>query len=111
MQEFAQKISNKFGVLPDGIDVKFWYNGLAFTEKCLSYVDDKIHAGGSFQRADVAALTADDTALHLVAGQGHHADGGLAAVVGSAAADGLTDDLFGVSSLRTNPFQRESWQA
>ena len=37
MQEFAQKISNKFGDLPDGIDVKFWYNGLAFTEKCLSY--------------------------------------------------------------------------
>ena len=37
MQGFAQKISNKFGDLPDGIDVKFWYNGLAFTEKCLSY--------------------------------------------------------------------------
>ncbi len=37
MQGFAQKISNKFGDLPDGIDVKFWYNSLAFTEKCLSY--------------------------------------------------------------------------
>ena len=58
-------------------------------------VDDKIHAGGSFQRADVAALTADDTALHLVAGQGHHADGGLAAVVSGAAADGLTDHVAG----------------
>ena len=58
-------------------------------------IDDKIHAGGSFQRADVAALTADDTALHLVAGQGHHADGGLAAVVSGAAADGLTDHVAG----------------
>ena len=58
-------------------------------------IDDKIHAGGSFQRADVAALTADDPALHLVAGQGHHADGGLAAVVSGAAADGLTDHVAG----------------
>ena len=37
MQGFAQKISNKFGDLSDGIDVKFWYNSLAFIEKCLSY--------------------------------------------------------------------------
>lgn len=37
MQEFAQKISNKFGDLPDGMGAKFWYNSLAFTEKCLSY--------------------------------------------------------------------------
>ena len=37
MQGFAQKISNKFGDLPDGKGAKFWYNGLAFTEKCLSY--------------------------------------------------------------------------
>mgnify|MGYP001340490854 CR=1 FL=1 len=37
MQEFAQKISNKFGDLPDGKGAEFWYNSLAFTEKCLSY--------------------------------------------------------------------------
>ena len=52
MQEFAQKISNKFGDLPDGMGAKFWYNSLAFTEKCLSYdkqSNDKtavLHASG-----------------------------------------------------------------
>ena len=35
-------------------------------------VDDQIHAGHGLQGADVAALPADDAALHLVVGQGHH---------------------------------------
>ena len=56
-------------------------------------VDDEVDAGDGLKRADVAALAADDAALHFVAGQRHHADGGLAAVVGSAAADGLTDQI------------------
>ena len=43
-----------------------------------------IHTGSRFQCTDVAALAADDAALHFVAGQRHHTDGGLAAVVGSS---------------------------
>ena len=35
-------------------------------------VDDEVHARGGFQRADVAALAADDAALHFIAGQRHH---------------------------------------
>ena len=38
---------------------------------------------------------ADDAALHLVVGQGHHADGSLRHVVGGAALDGDGDDLAG----------------
>ncbi len=54
----------------------------------------RVHAGRGLQSADVAAFAADDAALHFVAGQRHHTDGGLAAVVGSAAAaDVLTDQV------------------
>src|SRR5699024_160099 len=45
--------------------------------------------------ADVAALAADDPALHLVAGQGHHGDGGFAGMIGGAPADGLGDHVAG----------------
>ena len=58
-------------------------------------VDDEIHAGGGLQGADVAALTADDPALHVVVGQRHNAHGGLAGVVGGAAGDGLANQLPG----------------
>ncbi len=58
-------------------------------------VDDEVHAGGGLQGADVAALAADDPALHLVAGQGHHGDGGLAGMIGGAPADGLGDHVAG----------------
>ena len=58
-------------------------------------VDDQVHAGGGFQGADVAALAADDAALHLVVGQGNHAHGGLAGMVGGTPGDGLADHLAG----------------
>ena len=58
-------------------------------------VDDEVHTGGRFQRTDVAALAADDAALHLIAGQRHHADGGLAAMVGCTAGNGLPDEVAG----------------
>ena len=58
-------------------------------------IDDEVNAGGRLKGADVAALTADDAALHLVAGQRDDADGGLAAVVSSTAADGLADEVAG----------------
>ena len=58
-------------------------------------VDDEVHAGQGLQRADVAALPADDTALHLVVGQGDHRDGGLRHVVGGTALNRQGDDLSG----------------
>ena len=58
-------------------------------------VDDQIRAGKRLQRADVAALAANDAALHLVIGQRHHADGDLGHVVGGAALDGGGHDLAG----------------
>ena len=58
-------------------------------------VDNQVHAGEGFNGPDVPALPADDAALHLVVGQGHHADGGFADVVGRAALDGQGDDLPG----------------
>ncbi len=58
-------------------------------------VNDQIHPGDGLQGADISALPADDPALHLVVGQGHHGDGGLGGVVGGAALDGGGDDLPG----------------
>ena len=58
-------------------------------------VDDKVTARGGFECTDVAALAANDTALHFVAGQRHNADGGLAGGVCRAAGDGLADQLTG----------------
>ena len=58
-------------------------------------VDDQVAAGGGLQGADVAPFPADDPALHLVGGQRHHADRGLAGGVGRAAGDGLADHFPG----------------
>ena len=58
-------------------------------------VDDQIGTGERLQCADVAALAADDTALHLVIGQGNHADGNLSHMVRGTALDGSGHDLTG----------------
>ena len=58
-------------------------------------VDDQVHPGQSLNGPDVPALTADDPALHLIVGQGHHADGRLAHMVRGAPLDGQGDDLPG----------------
>ena len=55
-------------------------------------VDDQVDAGRELERADVAALAADDAALHVVARQIDDGDRGLDGVVGGAALDGLGDD-------------------
>ena len=60
-------------------------------------VDDEVHPGQGLQGADVAALAADDAALHFVIGQRDHRHGGLRHVVGGAALDGQGDDLPGLS--------------
>ena len=58
-------------------------------------VNDEVTAGGGLQGTDVAALAANDAALHLVAGQRHNADGGLAGGVSRAAGNGLANQLTG----------------
>ena len=58
-------------------------------------VDDELDAGGGLERADVAALAADDAPLHVVARQIDDRDGGLDGVLGGAALDGVGDDLLG----------------
>ena len=58
-------------------------------------VDDEIHTGQSLDGTDVAALAADDTALHLVIGQGNHTDGQLGHGVRRAALDGLSHHFAG----------------
>ena len=58
-------------------------------------VDDEIHTGQRLDGTDVAALAADDAALHLVIGQGNHRDGGFGHMVGGAALNGQGQDLLG----------------
>ena len=58
-------------------------------------VDDEVHAGEGLQGADIPALPADDPALHLVVGQGHHGHGGLGHVVCGTSLDGQPHDLLG----------------
>ena len=58
-------------------------------------VDNKVDARYHLERADVSALTADDSALHFVIGQRHDGDGSLGGVVGGAALDGRGDYLTG----------------
>ena len=56
-------------------------------------VDDHVHAGRLLEAADVAALAADDAALHVVAGDRHRADRVVARLLGGVALDRLEDDL------------------
>ena len=56
-------------------------------------VDDEIDARQLLERANVAALAADDTTLHFVAGQINDGDRDLGRVVGGAALNGLGDYL------------------
>ena len=56
-------------------------------------VDDQVDAGGLLEGADVAALAADDAALHLVRRDGHDGDRHLRGVVDHDALDGGDDDV------------------
>ena len=58
-------------------------------------VDDQIDAGDGLEGADVAALAANDAALHIVVGQGDHGNGGFGRVIGGTALNGGGDDLAG----------------
>ena len=58
-------------------------------------VDDQIDAGGLLQSPDVAALAADDPALHLIRWQVDDRDGVLGRVVRGHPLDGGHDDVAG----------------
>src|SRR5205807_6972618 len=59
-------------------------------------VHDHVHAGGLLEGADVAALAADDPALHVVRGNVHGADRGVGGVLGGVALDGGGQDFAGL---------------
>ena len=56
-------------------------------------VDDQVDTGCRFERADVAALAADDAALHLLVGDGHDGGRDLADGVARVALNGHRQDL------------------
>ena len=58
-------------------------------------VDDEVDAGGQLEGADVAALAADDAALHVLGGERHDRDGGLGDDLGGEALHRRRDDLAG----------------
>ena len=58
-------------------------------------VDDEVDAGEVLQGADVAALAADDAALHVVGRQRHHRHGGVGHVAGGRALDADGEDVLG----------------
>ena len=58
-------------------------------------VDDHVDAGDRFEGPDVAALAADDAALHLVAGQVHDADHGLGGLLAGHPLHRLDHDRLG----------------
>ena len=84
---YDQLLQCQSGNLPaDGIEAGDG-NGLG------GIVDDQVHAGDGLQSPDVPALPANDAALHLIVGQGHHGDGGLCGMIRRAALNGGGDDL------------------
>ena len=56
-------------------------------------VDDEVDARDGLEGADIAALAADDAALHLIVRQRHNGNGGLGHMVRRAALNGGGDDL------------------
>ncbi len=58
-------------------------------------VNDQVHPGDRFERPDIASLTADDPALHLVAGQVQNADHALGGLLAGDPLDGVDDDVPG----------------
>jgi hypothetical protein len=60
-------------------------------------VDDQVDPGDGLEGADVAALAADDPALHVVGGQRQHRHGRLRGLLGGDPLDGEGDDLAGAA--------------
>ncbi len=74
---------------PDGIEARQHH-------RLGGVVDDQVDAGGLLEGPDVAALAADDPALHLVAGQVDDRDRVLGGVVGGHPLHGGHDDVAGL---------------
>src|ERR687897_3265708 len=60
-------------------------------------VDDQVDAGDGLEGPDVAALAADDAALHVVRRQREDSDGRLRGLLGRDPLDGQGDDLAGAA--------------
>src|SRR5207247_518263 len=58
-------------------------------------IDDQVDPGRVFQGPDIPTFPTDDAALHLVAGNGHHRDGGLRGLLGSHALHRSHQDIAG----------------
>ena len=58
-------------------------------------VDDEVYAGKGFQRADIASLSADNAALHLVVRQRNDRNGRLGYLIGGTALNCGRDNLAG----------------
>ena len=56
-------------------------------------VDDEVDAGQVLERADVAALAADDPALHVVGAEARHRDRRLGGVTGGDALERVRDEV------------------
>ncbi len=56
-------------------------------------IDDEVDARERLESPDVAALAADDAALHVVARDVDDRDGGLGGVIGRHTLDGDADDV------------------
>jgi hypothetical protein len=69
-------------------------------------VDDQVDAGGDLERADVAALAADDAALQSSLGRSTTETVVSMRVLGGAALDGLGDDLLGLAAASRGPRPR-----
>src|SRR5215469_2985579 len=68
-------------------------------------IDDDVDAGGRLDRADIAALEANDATLHLVVGERDHRNGALGDEFAGEALDGDRDDSLGAAvSLLTSLF-------
>ncbi len=79
------------GLTPHGVEAG-QHDGLG------GIVHDEVNARELLEGADVAALAADDAALHLIAGQRHDRDGGLSGLLDGTALDGLADDPGGLAA-------------
>ena len=65
-------------------------------DRVRSVIDDEVDAGRLLEGADVAALSADDAALHLIRGDGHDRHRGFGGVIHHDALDRRDDDVAGL---------------
>ena len=87
LDEFLQRAAGNFP--PHRIETGYHHDSGGI-------VNDNVHAGGLLESSDVAALAPDDAAFHVIGGNIHRRDGGVAGVLGGIALNGGDDDLAGL---------------